>query len=133
MGTCSVKFDGTPFPQDSMRLDQASLDPPLDRPGCKAIWKQVWISREIPNACLSPDAGVTVSYKMRSVFHIARCCRSWLTARGLQEHFRSTKDLKMGFSIITLASLALGAAAQSTAVAYGQCKLHLDRCQCARC
>lgn len=30
----------------------------------------------------------------------------------------------MGFSIITLASLALGAAAQSTAGAYAQCKLH---------
>lgn len=32
----------------------------------------------------------------------------------------------MGFRIVTLASLALGAAAQSTAGAYGQCKFHLE-------
>lgn len=32
----------------------------------------------------------------------------------------------MGIRILTLASLALGAAAQSTAGAYGQCKLHLE-------
>lgn len=36
----------------------------------------------------------------------------------------------MGFWIVTLASLALGAAAQSTAGAYGQCKLCLES-QCA--
>lgn len=33
----------------------------------------------------------------------------------------------MGFRIVTLAPLALGAAAQSTAGAYGQCKFHLER------
>lgn len=27
MSTCSVEFDGAPFPQDSMRLDQAFLTP----------------------------------------------------------------------------------------------------------
>lgn len=60
MGACSVKFDGTPFPGDSMRLDQAFFDPPLDRPGCRAIWKRVLISREIPHGCSTPDAGVPV-------------------------------------------------------------------------
>lgn len=34
----------------------------------------------------------------------------------------------MGSRIVTLASLALGAAAQSTAGAYGQCKSHLESC-----
>lgn len=37
----------------------------------------------------------------------------------------------MGFSSIALAALALGAAAQNTAGAYGQCKLNLED-QCAR-
>lgn len=37
----------------------------------------------------------------------------------------------MGFSSIALAALALGAAAQSTAGAYGQCKLHIES-QCSR-
>lgn len=64
MGACSVKFDGTPFPWDSMRLDQAFFDPPLDRPGCRAIWKCVLISREIPNDCPMPDARFPVSYKI---------------------------------------------------------------------
>lgn len=39
----------------------------------------------------------------------------------------------MGFPIVILASLAIGAAAQSTAGAYGQCKLHLIKCNYARC
>lgn len=39
----------------------------------------------------------------------------------------------MGIPIVILASLAIGVAAQSTAGAYGQCKLHLIKCKRARC